>query len=117
MTKTYQQLIKQIAALKLEADKLRKGEVDEVIARIRDAIKVYELTAADLGLGSVPKANAGKAAAPIKRRKVGKGAAKAKGTVKFSNGAGGTWGGIGKRPNWLREAVAAGKQVSDFAVK
>ena len=37
--------------------------------------------------------------------------------VKFSNGAGGTWVGRGKRPQWLRDAIASGKQLSDFAVK
>lgn len=30
--------------------------------------------------------------------------------------SGKTWSGRGKQPVWLREAVAAGKQVEDFAV-
>jgi DNA-binding protein H-NS len=50
------------------------------------------------------------------KRKKRKGAAKSAGVVKYSNGAGGTWGGRGKRPTWLRDALAAGKQLSDFAV-
>jgi DNA-binding protein H-NS len=37
--------------------------------------------------------------------------------VKFRNEAGATWVGRGKRPQWLRDALAAGKQLSDFAVK
>ena len=37
--------------------------------------------------------------------------------VKFRNDAGGTWGGRGKRPTWLRDALNAGKKLEDFAVK
>jgi DNA-binding protein H-NS len=99
-----------------------------VITRIRDAIRVYGLSASDLGLapgkpgrkpGPKPAAPmaAGGSAAPVKRRRrkgAGKKGARA---VKFRNDSGGTWGGIGKRPQWLRDAIAAGKQLSDFAVK
>jgi DNA-binding protein H-NS len=116
MTKTYAQIVKQIDSLKQEAEKIRRGEVDGVIKRIRDAINFYNLSASDLGLNLKAKGGANKLAAPIKRRKR-KGAAKTPAPVKFTNGAGGTWGGRGKRPNWLREALAAGKQLSDFAVK
>ncbi len=118
MTKTYTQLVKQIATLQAEAEKLRREEIDGVIARIREAISFYNLTAADLGLAT--KAAAGEAKAPKgKRGRKPKAAktAKAAAVVKYSNGAGGTWGGRGKRPQWLRDALAAGKQLSDFAVK
>lgn len=115
MTKTYAQIVKQIESLKQEAEKLRRSEVDGVITRIRDAITFYNLSASDLGLALKPK-GAGKAAAPAKRKKR-KGAAKTSAVVKFSNGAGGTWVGRGKRPQWLRDAIAGGKQLSDFAVK
>ena len=37
--------------------------------------------------------------------------------VKFRNESGGTWGGRGKRPQWLRDAINSGKSLSDFAVK
>jgi DNA-binding protein H-NS len=116
MTKTYAQIVKQIETLKQEAEKLRRGEVDGVITRIREAISFYNLSASDLGLGLKAKRGPGKAAAPLKRKKR-KGSAKAPIVAKFSNGMGGTWGGRGKRPNWLREAIASGKQLSDFAVK
>jgi len=111
MTKTYTQIVKQIETLKIEADKLRKQEVDGVIARIREAISFYKLTSADLGLGGRPK-GAAKSMPATKRRKS---KAKAK-VVKFRNDTGGTWGGIGKRPQWLRDAIVAGKSLQDFAV-
>jgi len=118
MTKSYAQLVKQIATLQAEAEKVRRGEIDGVIARIREAIQFYNLTAADLGLSTKPASGEAKATKAPKRRKAkGTKAPKPAGVVKYSNGAGGTWGGRGKRPQWLRDALAAGKQLSDFEVK
>ncbi len=117
MTKTYAQVVKQIEALKQEAEKLRRGEIDGVIARIREAISFYNLSAADLGLALKTKGTDAKSVFPAKRKKRKNAAAKAPAVVKFANGLGGTWGGIGKRPTWLRDALTSGKQLSDFAVK
>jgi DNA-binding protein H-NS len=114
MTKTYAQIVKQIETLKLDAEKVRRKEVDGVISRIRDAITVYNLTAEDLGFGAKPR-GAGKAAVATKRK--ARKAAKTPAVVKFRNEAGGTWGGRGKRPQWLRDAINSGKSLADFAVK
>lgn len=114
MTKTYAQIVKQIEGLKQDAERLRRKEIDGVVGRIREAIDAYGLTAADLGLAGKAKSTA-KAAAPARKR--GRKAAKPTRAVKFSNGSGGTWGGLGKRPQWLRDALAAGKTLADFAVK
>lgn len=117
MTKTYAQVVKQIEALKQEAEKLRRGEIDGVITRIREAISFYNLSAADLGLALKSKDNVDRTVFPSKRKKRKTAAVKAPVVVKYANGLGGTWGGIGKRPTWLRDALSAGKQLSDFAVK
>jgi DNA-binding protein H-NS len=119
MTKTYAQIVKQIAALQEEAELARRKEVDGVIARIREAITVYNLSAADLGFGGKPQAAAGKTQAVAKRsaRKSAGRAGRGAGVVKYSNGNGGTWGGLGKRPQWLRDALAGGKTLEEFAVK
>lgn len=118
MTKTYTQIVKQIEALKLEAEKLRKQEVDGVVKTIRQAIQAYNLSSADLGFVD------GKFAAPVKGKAAAKGkpaktakAAKSPPVVKYRNEAGQSWGGIGKRPRWLQEAIAAGRALEDFAVK
>ncbi|KPF49727.1 hypothetical protein IP87_06050 [beta proteobacterium AAP121] len=119
MTKTYAQIVKQIEVLKQDAEKLRRKEVEGVIGRIREAITVYGLTAADLGLATAPKAAkaaTAKADGPAKKRGR-KAAAKPAAEAKFRNEAGQTWGGRGKRPQWLRDALAAGKTLADFAVK
>lgn len=118
MTKTYAQIVKQIETLQGEADKLRKKEIEGVIGRIREAIAAYKLTAADLGLATASAPRAPRAAVkrkPGRPRKAG--AAKAAGVVKYSNGTGGTWGGRGKRPQWLRDAINSGKKLEDFLVK
>ena len=46
------------AALQAQADALRKKEVAEVVAKIKDAISHYGLTAADLGLATGARKNA-----------------------------------------------------------
>jgi DNA-binding protein H-NS len=132
MSRTYSQVMKQIEALKVEAEKLRRIESNGVVARIREAIGFYGLTAADLGLsGMLPKAAPSAAAAAagdaaagkpgkLKVRKVKrKGAAKVKTppVPKFRDEQGRTWGGIGKRPDWLRAALAAGKTLEEFLIK
>jgi DNA-binding protein H-NS len=116
MTKTYAQIVKQIEVLKQDAEKIRRKEVEGVIGRIREAISVYSLTADDLGFGGKKSTPAGKAAPKAVKRRGAK-AAKAPAVVKFRNETGGTWGGRGKRPQWLRDALAAGKTLADFAVK
>lgn len=114
MTKSYSQIVKQIEVLKAEAEKLRKSEVDGVIKRIRDAISFYGLTASDLGLGgAAPK----KSRVAAKKKSGRKAKAKSEQPVKYRNEQGQTWGGRGKRPQWLRDALAGGKKLEDFLVK
>ncbi len=117
MKKSYAQLIKQIEVLQKEAEHVRRSEVDGVIARIREAMSHYGLTAADLGLNKQPAAKAAGKAAVKATRKSGKTkAAKPAAVAKFRDEAGNTWVGRGKRPQWLRDALAAGKTLKDFAV-
>lgn len=117
MKKTYAQVVKQIETLQQEADKLRRQEIDGVVSRIREAVQHYGLTAADLGLApaAARKAKAADKPAAKTRRKSAK--AKPARAVKFRDEIGRTWGGIGKRPQWLRDALAAGKTLQDFAVQ
>lgn len=120
MTKTYLQVLKQIEGLKAQAEKLRRAEVDGVVSRIREAIEHYGLTAADLGL-SGGGSTAPKAAGKKPGRKPGrpkKAAGKpSKVAPKFRDENGNTWAGRGKRPIWLRDALASGKKLEDFAIK
>ena len=115
MTKTYVQIQKQIETLQREADKLKRKEVDDVISKIKEAIDVYGLTSADLGFGTRGAARA--ATATKKRgRPAAKGRAKSAAAAKYRDEAGNTWGGRGPRPQWLRDALTAGKTLQDFAI-
>jgi DNA-binding protein H-NS len=100
MPKTYADVMKEIDGLKAEAEALKRREVGDVVARIKEAIAVYGLTAADLfGRGR---------GRPAGRAKAGASGAR------YGDGAGNVWGGRGPRPKWLRDALASGKQLSDF---
>jgi DNA-binding protein H-NS len=106
MTKrTYTQVIEQIEALKAEAEKLRTREIDAVVQGIREQIAQYGLTAADLGFGAA-------GTAPKTR-----GRKRRNGVARFQDEAGNTWVGRGKRPQWVRDALAAGKTLQDLEVR
>jgi DNA-binding protein H-NS len=99
--KSYAQIQRQIEALQREAEGLRAQEVAGVVARIKEAIAHYGLTAEQLGYGPTPqriKAKVGRTGAPA-----------------YSDGLGNVWGGRGPRPMWLKTAIAAGKSLGEFA--
>ena len=82
---------------------MREAEKAGVIAKIKEAIKVYEIS---------PRELFGSSAGPTKKSKSKFGQA-----PKFSDGKGNTWVGRGPRPVWLRDSLAAGKKLEDFAHK
>lgn len=108
MTQSYKQIQKQIETLQRQAEKLRKQEVDGVVARIKVAIAHYGLTADQLGFGS--------AANSVKAKAKAGGAASHR-SVKYSDGQGNSWSGIGKRPYWLRDALNAGRALEEFTAE
>lgn len=111
---TLNQLQKQIAKLESQANQIKKKEAGAVIARIKEAIAVYGLTAADLGLSvRGPKA----AASKVGRKTAAKKGRKTKaGKIKFKDGDGNVWTGHGRRPQWFLDAIAAGKTLEQLAV-
>jgi DNA-binding protein H-NS len=104
MTHTYAQLQKQIASLETKAQELKRAEAAGVIAKIKEAIAVYGLTATDLFGSRSVKTGKGK---PGSGKRTG---------IKYADANGNTWVGMGKRPQWLRDALAAGKSLEDFLV-
>jgi DNA-binding protein H-NS len=119
---TLQAINAQIAELQAKAEAIRKQEVDAVVAKIKDAIAHYGLTAADLGLSvSAPKApkapKAGKPGRKPGRKPGAKAAAKPARAAKYTDGQGRTWSGMGKRPDWFKAALAAGKTAEELLVK
>lgn len=120
MTKSYTQILQQIEHLKAEAEAVRRKEVEGVVARIKEAIAVYGLTAEDLGL-AVSSAAGARGARNANLKKARQGGRPASGatsaaTVRYRDEAGNTWGGRGPRPRWLRNALASGKTLKDLEV-
>ena len=115
MTKSYSQLMKQIAKLQNEAEDVRRKEIQGVVDRIREAIAAYGLTAADLGLTGARAPRAAKTPAR-KRAKPGR-RKKTTAAPKYRDEAGNTWVGRGKRPDWLRNALASGRKLEDFEIR
>jgi len=111
MAKSYADVVQQIETLTREAERLKRKEVDAVVARIKEAIDTYALTAKDLGLTGRPNGKLKPTAKTIRaKRKVA-----SKRTIKFRDETGNTWVGRGPRPQWLRDALAKGKTLADFA--
>jgi len=126
MARTLSQIETEIEKLKKEAEEIRAREIADVIARIKDAIAHYGITprelfgkaAAGTGRGASARAAAGvsrKKAAAGKGRKGAR--ARAPSVVKYRDEAGHTWSGRGKRPNWYKDALAAGKKPEDLLAK
>ena len=107
MAQSYEQIQMKIAALQKEADAALARETAGVIQRIKVAIAHYGLT---------PDHLFGKTKAPAASKRAGKPASKKQGRLTYSDNQGNQWSGWGKRPNWLREALASGKRLEDFQV-
>ena len=104
MAKSLSSILNQIERLQKEAASIQS----EVVDRIKKEIAKYSLTPEQLfGQSTVRSAAIGK---PKK-------AASQARAPKFADGAGNTWGGMGKRPEWLRQALEAGKVLEEFLLE
>lgn len=105
MAKSLASILSQIERLQKEAASIQS----EVVARIRKDIAKYGLTAEQL-FGATGSAKPSRAVPGAKTSKVAK-------PPKYADGTGNTWGGMGKRPEWIRQALAAGKALEDFLIE
>lgn len=97
--KTYQAVRAQIARLEREAEELRRQELKNIIAQVRQAIADYGLTAADLGLAGRGRKAGAKAGGKATASRRGAGVAKYRDPK-----TGQTWTGHGRPPAWIAEA-------------
>lgn len=106
------------AKIKSQIEKLQKQAAEiqtKVISRIKSEIAQHGLTAEDLfGTPAVGAAKKSRAAQLTRSAKTK--AARAKKPAKFADGQGNFWHGIGKRPQWIRDMLAAGRQLEEFLV-
>ncbi|XHS76962.1 H-NS family nucleoid-associated regulatory protein [Burkholderiaceae bacterium UC74_6] len=91
MSKSLAHLREQIEELQREASQLER----DVVVRMRREIALHGITAEQLFGEPFPMAAGGRAA-------------------KYGDHLGNTWGGRGKRPRWLQEALANGRKLEDF---
>jgi DNA-binding protein H-NS len=103
MPQTYHQLKKHIAELQAQAEGVKRSEVAGVIAKAKEAIRVYGLTRQDLFDAKTRRT-----------AQASKGVAKKAARAKYQDDAGHSWSGFGPRPKWLKEGIAGGKKLEDF---
>jgi DNA-binding protein H-NS len=99
---TYTELMAQAQALMTQAEQARKNELSSAIADIKAKMKQYGITVADLGGSTGAKKPA---------------ASKSKAPAKYKGPNGELWaGGPGRKPEWVRAALAAGKDIEGFRI-
>lgn len=99
---TYSELMSQAQALLKQAEQRRKEELSSTIADIKAKMKALGITVADLG--GVTTRSAGKAS-------------KSAAPAKYKGPNGELWaGGPGRKPQWVREVLAAGKSIEDYRI-
>lgn len=105
---TYLELKEQAEKLLAEAERMRDQEIADAISDIKGKIRLYGLTAQDLGLAASGPGRAGRAARTRS----------APAAVKYRGPNGETWsGGRGRKPGWVTKALKDGRSLEEFAVK
>jgi len=99
----------QIDALQEQANLIKNREKDGIISELREKIKTYDLTAADLGL-YVPEI-------PVVRRAQRGAKFVSKPEPKYRDAHGNEWsGGRGRRPQWVIAAIEAGEDIENYRI-
>lgn len=99
------ELIEQKEALERQIEEAKKTNREEGLAKLRELMAEYGLTADDLN------------DSPREPRKSTKGKTIGKVAAKYKNPeTGDTWSGRGLKPKWLQAALSEGKKVEDFAI-
>ncbi|MBX9794420.1 MAG: H-NS histone family protein [Burkholderiaceae bacterium] len=100
---TLKELLDRKAALDREIESTRKEELASAIEKVRSLMQEYGLTIADISTKAPAR--------PSSAAKGGKVAAKYR-----NKATGETWSGRGLQPKWLKAALSAGHQLSEFTV-
>jgi DNA-binding protein H-NS len=99
----YAELVAQAQALMAQAEQVRKDELSNVVADIKAKMKQYGITVADLGGSGASGKRASKS--------------KSSSEPKFKGPNGELWaGGPGRKPEWVRTILAAGKSIEDYRI-
>jgi DNA-binding protein H-NS len=115
MTKTLQQIEAQIQALKVKAEAIRLKEKAGVIQKINVALAHYAITPEELTFFSGGTNATVASKKPRRARGTGPAKPKAVNPPMYADGKGNQWTGIGQRPKWFLEALAAGIDKAELA--
>ena len=97
---TVSELLAQKAAIEQQIAEAQRSERADAVAKIRSLMAEYGLTLADLAPKSAAAKRSGVKVAP-----------------KYRDAASGnTWSGRGLQPTWLRQALASGRDISEFTI-
>jgi DNA-binding protein H-NS len=110
---TYSELLAQKEALAAQQAALERQIAEQLneqragaISQIKSIMAEFGVSVADLGSGK-----------PGRAPKSTEGAPPSKVAAKYRDPASGkTWSGRGLKPRWLSEAIAGGKQLTDFSI-
>lgn len=94
------ELLAQKAAIEQQIAEARRTERADAVARVRALMSEHGLTVADLSSRPAAAKRSGIKVAPKYR----------------DADTGNTWSGRGLQPTWLKEALATGKHLADFAI-
>lgn len=98
MAQTYKELIQQREALELAIAQARQNEISSAVAKVRELVAEYGLTAQDIFPGRAGKSLAVKSVSKV--------------AAKYRNAeTGQTWTGRGKAPKWIE-----GKDRNPFVI-
>lgn len=97
---TVSELLAQKANLELQIAEAQRAERADAVAKIRALMADHGLTLADLAPKAASQKRSGVKVAPKYR----------------DADTGNTWSGRGLQPTWLRQALASGRSIDDFAI-
>ena len=99
----------QIYALQEKANLIKNREKEGIILELREKVKTYDLTAADLGL-YIPEMTV------VRRTPKGMKVV-TKPEAKYRDAHGNEWsGGRGRRPQWVIAAMEAGEDLENYRI-
>jgi DNA-binding protein H-NS len=96
---TYSELMSQAKELMAKAEQVRKEEIASAVSDIKAKMQQYGIKVTDLEGKSKPVQS------------------KSKAQAKYRGPNGELWsGGAGRKPQWVREVVDAGKSIEDYRI-
>ena len=107
---TYAELKAKAEKFAADAEAARQKEIVTIIAEMKAKMEEYSITPEDLGIKT-------SSYAPARKTKASSKSDATPAEIKYQSPTGETWGGgRGRKPKWVVEALAAGKNIEDFAV-